>query len=226
MAKSTARLQRSLAATEHSVLVSDLLDLLKFLGIICILYFFNTIIFIDIQTAAVEDHRTFVGMLLYSFATLLNLLNTIDAISDFYGLPAALPNIRPLSEFLDIQQLHERRLHGFQVFEHFYTNYIAICVVWGIYCFLTAKLSLLLIVAQTMLMLSTTKLKGTPTSLFLPLALCFCIAPEEILCTWTIISYIVGHCVVMANPTRKLRFSISMFRTTRADAAVKAEALD
>jgi hypothetical protein len=59
------------------------------------------------------------------------------------------------------------------------------------------------------------------TRLRLKLIVGHCIAPEGILSTWTIISYIVGHCVVMANPTCNLRFSIRMFGSALVDVAVK-----
>jgi hypothetical protein len=217
MAKSKAQLQRPPAAPEYPDLFSDLLVLFKFLGTICILYFFNTIIFLALQKTMVKNDST-LFRLFESFAILLNLLHTVSAIRHFHELSAALPNIRPLSEFLDMQQLHQRRLRGFQVFEHFRTNHMAICAIWGMYCFLTSQLRLLLIVAQIMLFLCTTESKELLNFLLLPLHSSIYIAPEGILSTWTIISYILGHCVVMANPIRHIRFTVrGMFGSTLVD---------
>lgn len=73
---------------------------------------------------------------------------TFYAISNFHALSAPLPSLKPLSEFLNIQQLRQRRLRGFQVFDHFYTNYMVIYTVWAIYSFFTAKLALLIVTAH------------------------------------------------------------------------------
>jgi hypothetical protein len=206
MARSKAQLQRPPAAPEYPNLFSDLLVLFKFLGTICILYFFNTIIFLILQMMIVKDDCT-LFRLFESFAMLLNFAHTGSAIRLFHKPSAALPNVRPLSEFLNIQKLRQP-WHAFQVFKHFRTSYMAICAAWGIYCFLTAKLSLLLVVAQIMLFLSIMTSNGFPTLLLLPIHSCFYIAPEGILSTWTIISYIVGHCLIMANRPLILRLWI------------------
>lgn len=129
---------------------------------------------------------------------LLNFAYTGSTIRLFYKPLATLPNVRPLSKFFNIQKLRQPQ-YMFQVFKYFRTSYMAICAAQGIYCFLTAKLSLLLVVAQIILFLSIIILNGFPTLLLLPIHLCFYIAPEGILSTQTIISYIVGHYLIMAN---------------------------
>jgi len=50
----------------------------------------------------VKDDST-LFRLFESFTILLNLTYTIPVIMHFHELSAALPNLRPLSEFLDIQ---------------------------------------------------------------------------------------------------------------------------
>jgi hypothetical protein len=97
MAKSEAQIRRSPAASEHPGFSSNLLILPKFLGIICILYSFNTIMFLTLQMMVVKDHSIIFRRLFESFAILLNLLHTVPAIRHFHELSAALPNIRTLS---------------------------------------------------------------------------------------------------------------------------------
>lgn len=202
MAKSETQLQVSPAAPEYPRLFSDLLVLLKVLCSIGILYFLNAIIFFLNPPATM---RITLSPLTKIAAISITVPRTFYAISNFHALSAPLPSLRPLSEFLNIQQLRQRRLRGFQVFDHFYTNYMVICAVWAIYSFFTAKLALLLVTAQTMLLLSTTH-QSEPNRilewLLLPLYVCYLIAPEDFLAAWTMISYIVGHIKIAANPIR------------------------
>jgi hypothetical protein len=133
-----------------------------------------------------------------------SLMYTVNAIRTFHVLVASQLNLRSLSAFLDIHQLRQQRLRGVELFQRFRTNHMVICAVWGFYYFLRGNLTLLFIMAQIILFLSTASRK-IPDTLLVSLYLCHLIAPEGIVPVGTIISCILGHSIVMANTTHRLR---------------------